>query len=102
MDHKENGCCRERYRWQPKRKYDEAYLALGFTVGVVGAEERPMCVLCLKPLAADSMRHNKLRRHLETTHPNHVNKPLKFFQRKLVEYQQQETRMVNASVNSKA
>ncbi len=29
---------------QPKRKYDEDYLALGFTVEVVGAEERP--VLC--------------------------------------------------------
>ena len=52
---------------QPKRKYDEEYLALGFTAAVVGAEERPLCVLCLKPLAADSMRPNKLRRHLETT-----------------------------------
>ncbi len=30
---------------QPKRKYDDGYLALGFTAAVVGAEERPMCVL---------------------------------------------------------
>ncbi len=62
-----------------------------------------MLFLCLKPLAADSMRPNKLRRHLETTHPSHINKPLDFFQRKLAEYRQQETRMVKAaSVNSKA
>lgn len=46
---------------QPKRKYDEAYLGLGFTAGVVGADEKPMCVLCLKTLAADSMRPNELR-----------------------------------------
>ena len=86
--------------YQPKRKYDEGYLALGFTAAVVGAEERPLCVLCLKPLAADSMRPNKLRRHLETTHPSHINKPLDFFQRKLAEYRQQENRMVKAaSVN---
>ena len=88
---------------QPKRKYDEEYLALGFTAAVVWAEERPLCVLCLKPLAADSMRPNKLRRHLETTHPSHVNKQLDFFQRKLAEYRQQENRMVKAaSVNCDA
>ena len=32
-----------------------------------GHEERPVCILCLKTL-----RHNKLRRHLETLHPNHM------------------------------
>ncbi|KAI2649397.1 Zinc finger BED domain-containing protein 5 [Labeo rohita] len=88
---------------QPKRKYDEAYLALGFTAGVVGADERPVCVLCLKTLAADSMRPNKLRWHLETKHPKHMNKPLDFFQRKLSEYRQQESRMVKStSVNKNA
>ncbi|XP_049322931.1 zinc finger BED domain-containing protein 5-like [Astyanax mexicanus] len=88
---------------QPKRRYDEAYLAFGFTVAEVGDEERPMCVLCLRQLAADSMRPNKLRRHLETSHPAHADKPINFFQRKLAEYRQQEKRMVKAaSVNSKA
>nr|XP_055067936.1 zinc finger BED domain-containing protein 5-like [Misgurnus anguillicaudatus] len=82
---------------QPKRKYDEAYLSLGFTVGVVGADERPMCVLCLKTLAADSMRPNKLRRHLETKHPKHINKPLDFFRRKLSEYRQQENQMIKSA-----
>ena len=86
-----------------RRKYDEAYLALGLTVNAVGDEERPLCVLCLKTLAADSMRPNKLRRHLETLHPSHINKPLKFFQRKLEEYRQPEQSFVKAtSVNCKA
>ena len=86
-----------------RRKYDEAYLALGFTVNAVGDEERPVCILFLKTLAADSMRPNKLRRHLETLHPSHINKPLKFFQRKLEKYRQQEQSFVKAtSVNCKA
>ena len=45
------------------RKYDGAYVAFGFTVTTVGNEERPVCLLCLKMLAADSMKPNKLRRH---------------------------------------
>ncbi|XP_050985391.1 zinc finger BED domain-containing protein 5 [Labeo rohita] len=49
------------------------------------------------------MRPNKLRRHLETKHPKHMNKPLDFFQRKLSEYRQQESRMVKStSVNKNA
>uniref|UniRef100_A0A1A8MC43 BED-type domain-containing protein n=2 Tax=Nothobranchius TaxID=28779 RepID=A0A1A8MC43_9TELE len=65
--------------WQKKtRKYDKADVALGFTMNTVGNEERPICVFCLKTLAADSMESNKLKRHLETLHPSYVNKPLDF------------------------
>ncbi len=74
-------------------KYDEACLALGFTVNVVGEEERPMCVLCLKTLAADSMKPTKLRRHIETMHPNYVQKPLEFFK---------QTRFVKATTTATA
>ncbi len=58
------------------RKYDEAYVALDFTVTTVGDEDRPVCLLCLKMLAADSMKPNKLRRHLKTLHPNYADKLL--------------------------
>ncbi len=74
------------------RKYDEVYVALGFTVTTVGDEDRLMCLLCLKTLAADSMKPNKLRRHLKTLHPNYADKPLEFFQRKRAEYCQQSSR----------
>ena len=91
---------------QPKtktRKYDEAYVALGFTVTTVGDEERPVCLLCLKMLAADSLKPNKLKRHLQTLHPTHADKPLEFFQRKRAEYYQQSSRFMNAtSVNQRA
>lgn len=59
------------------------YLALGFTVNVIGDEKRPVCILCLRTLAVDSMMPNKLRRHSETLHPNDIHKTLDFFQRKL-------------------
>lgn len=89
---------------KPKtRKYDKTYVALGFTVTTVGDEETPVCLLCLKMLAADSMKPNKLRRHLNTVHPNHADKPLEFFQRKRSEYCQQSSRFVTAtSVNQRA
>lgn len=89
---------------KPKsRKYDESYISLGFTSNVVGGEERPVCVLCLKTLAVASMKPNKMKRHLETTHPNDVNKPLDFFQRKLQEYRGQQICFVKtASVTSNA
>lgn len=44
----------------PKSKYDEAYVAFGFTVTMVGNEERPACLLCLDMLAADSILRNIL------------------------------------------
>ncbi len=84
------------------RKYDEAYLALGFTVNVVVEEERSMCVLCLKTLAADSMNPPQKRRHIETMHPNYVQKPLEFFKRKLDQYRGQQTRFVKATTTATA
>lgn len=42
------------------RKYDEACLSFGFTMNVVGDEKIFLCVLCLKPLAVDRMKPNKL------------------------------------------
>ncbi len=62
-----------------RRKYDEAYLALRFTSTLVGDEERPQCVVCLKILASDNMKPNKLRRDLEMSHHEHKDKPVDFF-----------------------
>jgi hypothetical protein len=69
---------------KPKlRKYDESYLFFGFTSVVINGEERPQCVLCLSVLAADGMKPNKLKRHLETKHSEMKNKPQEYFRRKL-------------------
>ncbi len=79
--------------WKSSTRSGNTDLALGFTVNVVGEEERPMCVLCLKTLAADSIKPTKLRRHIETMHPNYVQKPLEFFK---------QTRFVKATTTATA
>ncbi|GFX56776.1 zinc finger BED domain-containing protein 5 [Trichonephila clavipes] len=50
------------------RKYSQEYLNFGFTVTEVNGEEKPLCIICSKILAADSMKPNKLERHFETLH----------------------------------
>ncbi|KAK9737406.1 hypothetical protein QE152_g10762 [Popillia japonica] len=48
-----------------KRKYDESYISFGF----VDSNGSPLCMLCSKLLPNSSMSPAKLRRHLETVHP---------------------------------
>lgn len=62
-------------------KYDDTYLAFGFTCTMVGVEERPQDVTVL---ASYSFKPYKLRRHLETNHPEHKDEPIDFFRQKLV------------------
>ena len=57
----------------------EEYLKFGFTSIVSNGIEKPQCVLCNVVLSAGSMKPSKLKRHLETKHPNHVTKDLEFF-----------------------
>ena len=62
-----------------KRSYNQAFLKLGFTE----LDGKPKCVVCQKVLFADSIKKSKLKRHLETNHPNCLDKPVEFFERKL-------------------
>ena len=64
------------------RKYDKRYFALSFTNTTEGNEERAQCVVCLKTLATDSMKPNKLRCHLEISHLERKEKPIDFFTKK--------------------
>jgi hypothetical protein len=73
------------------RKYDQAYLNLGFTSIEISGEEKPQCVICLKVLAADSLKPNKLKRHLETLHKEYISKPREFFEEKLRSFKKQKT-----------
>jgi hypothetical protein len=67
------------------RKYDYDYIKVGFTC--CGNKEcpKPRCVICGDVLANRSLKHSLLCRHLETRHPNQINKPVDVFERKLVE-----------------
>ncbi|GBP70628.1 Zinc finger BED domain-containing protein 5 [Eumeta japonica] len=48
-----------------KRKYDESYISFAF----VDTNGSPLCTLCSKLLPNSSTAPAKLRRHLETVHP---------------------------------
>ncbi|CAI9733531.1 Hypothetical predicted protein [Octopus vulgaris] len=65
------------------RKYDYEYLKKGFTWNGVEEDLRPRCIICYEQLANESMRPNKLRRHLETKHSDLKDKALDFFERLL-------------------
>ena len=66
-----------------RRKYDENYIALGFTCIGTGSSTRPQCVICAKVLSHNLMKPSLLRRHLETKHSHLKNKPREFFEREL-------------------
>lgn len=66
-----------------KRKYAEGYLSLGFShVGNADAPDA-QCILCHKILSNSSLVPAKLRRHLETNHPEFKDREITFFMRKL-------------------
>ena len=52
-----------------KRKYNDNYLSLGFTVIRNNNIYKRRCVVCLKLLSNELLTPSKLRRHLETNHP---------------------------------
>lgn len=67
----------------PKRKYDNSYIQFGFTSIESNGEIKPQCVICATVLANDALKPAKLKRHLETVHPNLSSRPLEFFEGKL-------------------
>lgn len=76
---------------QYQHKYDASYLGLGFTWCGDKDEPKPQCVLCYEVLSNASMKPNKLRRHLETKHPDVKNKSKEFFSRALMRFKQEKS-----------
>ena len=64
-----------------KRTYNESFLQYGFTFISENNEHRPLCSICNKVLASESLKPAKLKRDLHTKHHNHRNKPVEFFHR---------------------
>ena len=63
------------------RKNYEEYLSCGFICRGSEDEQKPQCVLCSEILSTESMKPAKLRRHFETKHKEHTNKPVEYFRR---------------------
>ncbi|CAG4955502.1 unnamed protein product [Parnassius apollo] len=57
-----------------QRIFKESYIQFGFKCTVLNFEQRPQCVFCSEVLANESMKPAKLKRHLETKHPQLKNK----------------------------
>ena len=68
---------------EKKRKYIKEYINLGFTSLLTNGVEKPQCVLCHVVLSAKSLKPSKLKRHLETKHPQHAKKDAAFFMQHL-------------------
>lgn len=62
-----------------KRNYNEAFLDFGFT----NQNGQPQCVICEVILSKESMKPNKLKRHLQTQHPELTTKPREYFTERL-------------------
>lgn len=65
------------------RKYCPEYLQIGFSRNGDQEHSRPQCVICGCILVNESMRPNKLHRHIDTNHPEIKDKPLDFYEKKL-------------------
>ena len=62
-----------------KYSYEQEFLDLGFTSIKNYGAEKPQCMLCYKVLSNESLKKNKLKRDLETKHPQHKKNRI-FFQ----------------------
>ena len=62
---------------------------------------KPKSVVCLTVLFAESMKKDKLKRHLETNHLNCLDKPVEFFERKLNSIERQRNVMTKFTTKNK-
>ncbi|CAH1987722.1 unnamed protein product [Acanthoscelides obtectus] len=62
-----------------KRKFSEDYVKFGLTFIEKDELQFPQCVICMKVLSNDSMRPNRLERHLKQQYPTLVLKTKEFF-----------------------
>lgn len=100
-----SSCSNDLQKSAKRRKYCEEYLKLGFVQA--SDEHKPQCVLCYgyDILSNEAMKPAKLRRHLETKHPDFVGKPYELFKIKSQEMKKIKTsieKMASGSSTEKA
>ncbi|CAG5047553.1 unnamed protein product [Parnassius apollo] len=64
-----------------KRRYDESYLSFGFVPVGMTENSDGQCVICNKIISNSSLVPAKLKRHLDTNHPELKDKSVSFFER---------------------
>ncbi|KAI6649866.1 Zinc finger BED domain-containing protein 5-like [Oopsacas minuta] len=66
-----------------ERPYHDKFIELGFFYVTNRGVQKPQCVICYEVLSNESMKHNKLQRHLSSKHPAYKDRDRSFFDRKL-------------------
>jgi len=64
-----------------KWKFKEEYIEYGFIASGPEDAQIPYCLICNSALSNESLVPNKLKRHLETNHPGHKEKPREYFEK---------------------
>ena len=72
-----------------KRSYDDNFLQYGFSFITENSEHRPLCLICNKVLASESLKPGKLKRHLQTERDSYRNRAVEFFHRLLLTWEKQ-------------
>ncbi|XP_026546538.1 SCAN domain-containing protein 3-like isoform X1 [Notechis scutatus] len=85
------------------RKYHLDYLKFGF-IQEPGSEldPRPLCIVCSKILSNEGMKPSKLKRHLQSIHPDLAYKSLEYFQIMHENMQKQVTASTKMAVEDKS
>jgi hypothetical protein len=65
-----------------KRQYKDEYLDTGFRFIAEREIVKAQCVICGEVLSTESLKQNKLKRHLEAKHSTFVGKGRSFFERR--------------------
>ena len=66
-----------------ERHYQDKFIELGFYYVTDCGLQKPQCVICYEVLSSESMKQNKLQRHLSSKHPAYKDRDRSFFERKL-------------------
>ena len=86
---------------KPKlRKYQAEFIKFGFTSFTIDKMQYPQCVMCSEVLANESLKPVKMKRHLQSKHPSHADKPIEFFRRKEGELQGQKQVLAQKTTTS--
>ncbi|XP_068250344.1 SCAN domain-containing protein 3-like [Palaemon carinicauda] len=65
-----------------KRTFKEEFLGTGFTCLIDHGFKKPQCVVCGEVLSHQSLKENKLKRHLQGKHPTLAGKDCEYLKRK--------------------
>ena len=65
---------------QPKRKFHDRYLELGFVPTIQSGEEKPLCLICRRVLANSSFTNTRLTNHMNSHNLSDDQKSLDHFQ----------------------